>query len=149
MRCPYCKKDETKVIDSRPTEDGFAIRRRRQCLNCDSRYTTYERIEEMQIIILKKNGQPEAFDKNKIINGIIRACYKQDVDPQTIQQIADEIESDLKNNLQNEVTTDVIGEMVMQKLKEVDEVSYVRFASVYKSFKDASSFQSVVDDLRE
>lgn len=149
MKCPYCKSEDSKVIDSRPTEDGFATRRRRQCIDCDARYTTYERIEDMQIIIIKKNGQRETFDKNKVVNGIIRACYKRGVSVEKIREIADDIESKIKNHLDNEVTTDYIGQEVMRALKNVDEVAYVRFASVYKSFKDIASFQEMVEDFHD
>ena len=140
MKCPYCDYFESKVIDSRPTDEGQAIRRRRECINCNKRFTTYEKIEEIPIIIVKKDGNRQAYDRNKLLNGILKSCEKRPVSISTIEQIVDDIEKNLSNSLEKEITSVVIGEMVMNKLKNVDEVAYVRFASVYRQFKDVNSF---------
>lgn len=140
MKCPYCDYFESKVIDSRPTDEGQAIRRRRECINCNKRFTTYEKIEEIPIIIVKKDGNRQAYDRNKLLNGILKSCEKRPVSISTIEQIVDDIEKNLSNSLEKEITSVAIGEMVMNKLKNVDEVAYVRFASVYRQFKDVNSF---------
>ncbi|WP_066506954.1 transcriptional regulator NrdR [Abyssisolibacter fermentans] len=146
MKCPYCDYNETKVIDSRPTVEGQAIRRRRECINCNSRFTTYERIEEIPIIVVKKDGTRQTFNRNKLLNGIIKACEKRPVSIKTMEGIIDEIEKNLNNMFEKEITTKRIGEMVMNSLKNVDEVSYVRFASVYRQFKDINTF---MDELKK
>lgn len=140
MRCPYCEYFESKVIDSRPTDEGQAIRRRRECIKCGKRFTTYEKIEEVPIIIVKKGGNRQVYDRNKLLNGILKACEKRPVSIGTIEKIVDDIERNLSNTLEKEITSVEIGEMVMNKLKNVDEVAYVRFASVYRQFKDVNSF---------
>ncbi|HMM69055.1 MULTISPECIES: transcriptional regulator NrdR [Gudongella] len=140
MKCPYCEFPESKVVDSRPTDEGQAIRRRRECMGCGKRFTTYEKIEELPIIVVKKDGNRQTYDRNKLMNGIIKACEKRPVSMSTIERIVDDIEKNLFNSLENEVTSVEIGEMVMNKLKDVDEVAYVRFASVYRQFKDVNSF---------
>jgi len=145
MKCPNCGSTELRVIDSRPT-DNNAIKRRRECEACKSRYTTYETIETYQIIVVKKNGTKELFDKAKLLSGLLKACQKRPVDA---EKLADEIENELKNGMQNEITTVAIGEKVMEKLKAVDEVAYVRFASVYREFKDIETFMKELDTLRE
>lgn len=145
MKCPYCKDLNSKVLDSRPTDDHSAIRRRRECLNCFSRYTSYERVMELELLVVKKDGSKESFDKNKIINGVIRASYKRNVEDSIIKQLADKIEKRLINEFSREVKAEYIGELIMNELKEIDEVAYVRFASVYKSFKNVEDFK---DELK-
>lgn len=140
MKCPYCEYFESKVIDSRPTDEGQAIRRRRECMKCGKRFTTYEKIEEVPIIIVKKDGNRQVYDRNKLLNGILKACEKRPVSIGTIERIVDDIERNLSSTLEKEITSVEIGEMVMNKLKNVDEVAYVRFASVYRQFKDVNSF---------
>lgn len=140
MKCPYCEYFESKVIDSRPTDEGQAIRRRRECMKCGKRFTTYEKIEEVPIIIVKRDGNRQTYDRNKLLNGILKACEKRPVSISTIERIVDDIERNLSNTLEKEITSVEIGEMVMNKLKNVDEVAYVRFASVYRQFKDVNSF---------
>lgn len=140
MKCPFCDYYESKVIDSRPTDEGQAIRRRRECIKCARRFTTYEKIEKMPLIIIKKDGTREGYDRNKLINGILKSCEKRPVPLSTIEGIVDEIEKELYNSLDKEITSQYIGEMVMNKLKDVDEVAYVRFASVYRQFKDINTF---------
>jgi transcriptional repressor NrdR len=147
MKCPYCDSDDTKVIDSRPTEDGHAIRRRRGCEHCGKRFTTYEKVEESIIMIIKKDGRREAFDRNKVTNGIIRACEKRPVSMAEIEQITNNIERGLNNLMEKEVQSDFIGELVMDELKKIDEVAYVRFASVYRQFTDANTFIKEIEEL--
>lgn len=139
MKCPFCDFYETKVIDSRPTDEGQAIRRRRECMKCRKRFTTYEKIEEIPLIVVKKDGNRQPYNRNKLLNGIIKACEKRPVPMNTIEQIVDDIEKTLYNSMEKEVTSNHIGEMVMNKLKDIDEVSYVRYASVYRQFKDIST----------
>lgn len=140
MKCPYCEFLDSKVIDSRPTDEGQAIRRRRECIDCGKRFTTYEKIEEIPIMVVKKDGNRQSYNRNKLLNGIIKSCEKRPVSMNTIEKIVDDIEKKLSNSLEKEVTSIEIGEMVMNKLKDVDEVSYVRFASVYRQFKDLNTF---------
>lgn len=147
MKCPYCSYYETKVIDSRPTEEGQTIRRRRECINCNKRFTTYEKIEEVPLILIKKDGTRQSYNRNKLVNGIIRACEKRPVSMKEIESIADEIERDLYNSLKREITTKFIGEKVMNRLKDIDEVAYVRFASVYRQFKDINTFMDELEKL--
>ncbi len=139
MKCPVCGFAGSKVIDSRHVEEGNSIRRRRECENCQKRYTTFEMVETVQIIVIKKNGTKELFDKNKLLSGLLKACQKRPVDA---EEIANEIEAELQNSLHTEITTNEIGELVMTKLKDKDEVAYVRFASVYREFKDIETFLS-------
>lgn len=143
MKCPVCGHTDSKVIDSRPVEDGSSIKRRRECLSCQKRFTTFEVIETVQIFVTKKNGTKELFDRNKLLGGLLKACQKR---PVNAEEIVNEIESELQNSLSNEVTTKEIGEMVMSKLKVRDEVAYVRFASVYREFKDIETF---LNELRQ
>ncbi|MBC8545551.1 transcriptional repressor NrdR [Clostridiaceae bacterium NSJ-31] len=138
MKCPFCGFEESKVIDSRPTDEK--IRRRRECLNCEKRFTTYEVVETMPLIVIKKDKSREMFDRNKLMNGLMRACEKRPVSVEMLDNIVNDIESQLLNLLEREVSSYQIGEMAMQKLKEVDEVAYVRFASVYRQFADINSF---------
>ena len=140
MKCPYCGYLEDKVVDSRPADEGARIRRRRECLSCGKRFTTYEMIESMPLYVVKRDGTRQAFDRMKLINGMLRACEKRPVALDSIEKIADDIELELRGRLEKEVKSVTIGEMVMDRLKEIDEVSYVRFASVYRSFKDVNSF---------
>lgn len=140
MRCPKCNFDETKVLDSRQTDDGFKIRRRRECISCGQRFTTYEKIEEMQLLVIKRNGNRQGYNRDKIINGLIRACEKRPISLSQIENIAENVEKQLYNNFQTEVSTEQIGEIVMNELKNLDDVAYVRFASVYKQFKDINTF---------
>ncbi|RKD34311.1 transcriptional regulator NrdR [Thermohalobacter berrensis] len=146
MICPYCDYYETKVVDSRPTDEGQAIRRRRECTKCGKRFTTYEKIEEIPLVVVKKDGTRQSFSRSKLLNGIIRACEKRPVSIKVMEQIVDEIEKSLYNSMKKEITTKKIGEMVMNKLKNVDEVAYVRFASVYRQFKDINTF---MDELKK
>ena len=144
MTCPYCGYLEDKVVDSRPADEGARIRRRRECLSCGKRFTTYEMIESMPLYVVKRDGTRQAFDRMKLINGMLRACEKRPVALDSIEIIADDIELELRGRLEKEVKSVTIGEMVMDRLIEIDEVSYVRFASVYRSFKDVNSF---IDEL--
>ena len=147
MKCPSCGYTESKVIDSRPAEEGATIRRRRECLACSKRFTTYEIIERLPLVVVKRDGSRQSFDKVKLINGMVRACEKRPVALQTLEQIADEIEQELQSNLEREVSTVDVGEMVMKRLKSIDEVAYVRFASVYRSFKDINTFMEELSKL--
>ncbi len=147
MKCPYCAFEESKVIDSRPTDEGERIRRRRECLKCQKRFTTYEIIESLPIIVIKKDKSREVFNRDKLINGMLKACEKRPVSINDIERAVDDIESRLQNSLDREVTSDAIGELVMEKLKELDEVAYVRFASVYRQFKDLSTFMEELNKL--
>ena len=147
MKCPFCGYTDSKVIDSRPAEDGTTIRRRRECLECQKRFTTYEIIERMPLVVIKRDGSRESFDKVKIINGVIRACEKRPVTMTQIENLANDIELELRGRLESEVKSEVIGEMVMVRLKDLDEVAYVRFASVYRSFKDINTFMEELTKL--
>lgn len=140
MKCPYCGFEESKVIDSRPADDGERIRRRRECLGCGKRFTTHEVIETVPIIVVKRDRSREVFDRNKLLSGILRACEKRKVSIEQIEKMVDVIEMKLQNSLDREVTSQYIGELAMEELKKVDEVSYVRFASVYRQFKDINTF---------
>ena len=147
MKCPYCGDEESKVIDSRPTEDGERIRRRRECIKCGKRFTTYEIIESVPIFVIKKDKSREAFDRNKLLGGMMRACEKRQVTIETLEKAVDEIEANLQNSLDREVTSIHIGELAMDKLKDIDEVAYVRFASVYRHFKDINAFMDELSTL--
>ncbi|MEK7241899.1 MAG: transcriptional regulator NrdR [Planctomycetota bacterium] len=147
MQCPYCKQDNDKVINSRPAMDGLSVKRRRECLNCSRRYTTYERIEEAPLKAIKKDGRRVPFDRNKIRQGIEKACEKRPVSSEQIEAAVSEIERDIYNRFDREVPTKYVGELVMQKLKGLDHVAYVRFASVYKEFKDLSEFMEEAKSL--
>lgn len=147
MKCPYCGYSESKVIDSRPTDEGERIRRRRECLNCAKRFTTYEVIETVPVVVVKKDKSREAFDRNKLLNGLLRACEKRPVPLETLERIVDEIETLLQNSLDREVPSTLIGTYAMDKLKKVDEVAYVRFASVYREFKDINTFMDELNKI--
>lgn len=147
MRCPYCGHDDSKVIDSRPTEEGVAIRRRRECIKCAQRFTTYEKVESLPIVVIKKDKTRELFNREKLLAGLTRACEKRPVETSTLDRLVDRIESDLQNTLKREVSTKEIGEKVMEGLKDIDEVAYVRFASVYRQFKDVTTFIAEVNKL--
>ena len=148
MKCPYCGYSESKVIDSRPTDEGERIRRRRECLNCAKRFTTYEVIETVPVVVVKKDKSREAFDRNKLLNGLLRACEKRPVPLETLERIVDEIETLLQNSLDREVPSTLIGTYAMDKLKKVDEVAYVRFASVYREFKDINTFMDELNRIK-
>ena len=147
MRCPFCSFEESKVVDSRSTDDNTTIRRRRECLKCSKRYTTYEKDEDIPILVVKRDLTRENFNKEKIINGLIRACQKRPVSRKQIEDLSDDIEKTISNKMITEVNSKLIGEMVMERLKEVDEISYVRFASVYREFKDINTFLEEIKNL--
>ncbi len=147
MRCPYCGHAEDKVIDSRPSEEGAAIRRRRECLSCCSRFTTYEKIENLPLLVIKKDGSRQPFDRDKLISGIIKACEKRPVSTAQVEELASRIEIQIQNALKREISSQEIGEMVMAELKDLDEVAYVRFASVYRQFHDVNSFLEELNDI--
>ena len=149
MKCPYCNAQDTKVIDSRPADDNSSIRRRRQCEKCGKRFTTYEKLETMPLMVIKKDRSRETYDRSKIESGIIHSCHKRPVSIQQINQMIDEIENEIFTMEDREVETSVIGELVMQKLKQLDEVAYVRFASVYREFKDVNTFMEELGKLLE
>lgn len=140
MKCPFCSSLESKVIDSRPTDDGHVIRRRRECIICSQRFTTYEKIEEIPIIIVKKDGTRESYNRMKVMNGIIRACEKRPVSMEQMERLIDQIETRMHTSMEKEIHSELIGELVMSGLKDLDEVAYVRFASVYRQFKDINTF---------
>ena len=147
MKCPFCGYEESKVIDSRPTDEGEKIRRRRECISCAKRFTTYEIIESVPIVVVKKDKSRQAFDRVKLFNGMLRACEKRPVSIEQLDKVVSEIEADLQNSLDREVTSVHIGELVMDKLKNLDEVAYVRFASVYRQFKDINTFMDELAKL--
>ncbi len=147
MKCPFCGYEESKVIDSRPTDEGERIRRRRECISCAKRFTTYEIIESVPVIVVKKDKSREVFDRSKLFNGMLRACEKRPVSLDTIERSVSEIEAVLQNSLDREVTSVYIGELAMDKLKDIDEVAYVRFASVYRQFKDINTFMDELAKL--
>ena len=147
MKCPFCGYEESKVIDSRPTDEGERIRRRRECIKCAKRFTTYEIIESVPIIVVKKDKSREVFDRLKLFNGLLRACEKRPVSLDTIEGMVSDIESNLQNSLDREVTSTHIGQLAMERLKDVDEVAYVRFASVYRQFKDINTFMDELAKL--
>ncbi|HZJ77021.1 MAG TPA: transcriptional regulator NrdR [Oscillospiraceae bacterium] len=147
MKCPFCSHNESKVVDSRPTDEGQAIRRRRECMTCTKRFTTYEKIDEIPLIVVKKNGNRESYNKSKILNGVIKACEKRPVSLQDIEELVDGIEKQLYNTMEREITTEFIGNLVIEKIKELDEIAYVRFASVYREFKDINTFMDEVKKI--
>ena len=147
MKCPFCGYEESKVIDSRPTDEGERIRRRRECIKCGKRFTTYEIIESVPIIVVKKDKSREAFDRDKLLSGMLRACEKRQVSIETLENAVSEIEAVLQNSLDREVTSVHVGDLAMEKLKEIDEVAYVRFASVYRQFKDINTFMEELAKL--
>lgn len=146
MRCPFCAHDEDKVIDSRPSDEGSTIRRRRECIRCGSRFTTYEKVENLPLMVIKKDGSRQPFDRDKLIQGILKSCEKRPVSIAQIEALVGSIEATFQNTLKREVTSREIGELVMARLKQLDEVAYVRFASVYRHFKDVNSF---MDELQQ
>ena len=147
MKCPFCGFEESKVIDSRPTDEGQRIRRRRECLKCGKRFTTYEIIESLPIIVIKKDKSRETFNRDKLMTGLLRACEKRPVSIDTLDSMIDDIETNLQNSLDREVSSEKIGELVMEKIKKIDEVAYVRFASVYRQFKDINTFMKELNKL--
>ncbi|WP_288831928.1 transcriptional regulator NrdR [uncultured Megasphaera sp.] len=147
MRCPFCKSAETKVTDSRATDEGSAIRRRRECQACRRRFTTYEMVEEVPLVVIKRTGDRELFDRNKIINGLLRACNKRRITRQQIEDIVNRVERTIRNLLLQEISSEKIGEIVLNELKTVDEVAYIRFASVYRQFADLDSFMAELKHL--
>ena len=149
MKCPYCSATDTRVIDSRPAEDGSSIRRRRCCDECGKRFTTYEKIETIPLIVIKKDNNREQYDRSKIEGGILRACYKRPISAADIQKTIERIETEIFSREEKEIPTSVIGEIVMEKLKELDEVAYVRFASIYREFKDVNTFMSEIKKILE
>ena len=149
MKCPFCGDQESKVVDSRHSEDGQSIRRRRECLSCQKRFTTYETVESLPMVVIKRDNSRQSFDRNKILNGMLRACEKRPVAMADLELAVDEIEQSLQNSLDREVSTSQIGELVMERLKPLDEVAYVRFASVYRQFKDINSFMRELNKILE
>jgi len=147
MKCPFCGYSESKVIDSRPAEEGASIRRRRECLSCSKRFTTYETVESLPMVVVKKDGSRQSFDRRKVLGGMIRACEKRPVPLAELENIAEEIEQDLQNSMEREISTEAIGERVMERLRKVDQVAYVRFASVYRQFKDIDTFMAELNKL--
>lgn len=148
MRCPFCKKPDSRVVDSRAADDGNTIRRRRECSGCGRRFTTYEILERAPLMVIKNDGRREPFDRDKLLNGLIRSCDKRDISMERIVTLGNDIERELRNTMEREVTARSIGELVMEKLKDFDEVAYIRFASVYRKFRDISSFQNELELLK-
>ena len=148
MKCPFCGDQESKVVDSRHSEDGLSIRRRRECMGCQRRFTTYEIVETLPIIVVKKNGSRQSFDRNKILNSMIRAFDKRKVNSADLERIAAEIEQTIQNSLEREVSTDKIGEMVLERIRPMDEVAYIRFASVYRRFQDVNGFIQEINSIQ-
>ncbi len=149
MKCPFCGDQDSKVVDSRHSEDGNSIRRRRECIACQRRFTTYEMVESLPIIVVKRDGTRQSFDRNKILNAMVRAFDKRKVEMADLERIATEIEQTLQNTLEREVSTDKIGEMVMERIKSIDEVAYIRFASVYRRFQDVGGFVREINQFLE
>ena len=149
MRCPYCGFKESKVVHSRPAEEGNSIRRRRECLSCSKRFTTYETVESLPMVVVKRDGSRQTFDRRKLVNGMLRACEKRPVSVAQLEKLGEEIEQELQNSLEREISTEHVGELVMDKLKGVDEVAYVRFASVYRQFKDINTFMRELNKLMD
>ncbi len=147
MKCPYCSYIESKVIDSRPADEGSTIRRRRECLMCTKRFTTYEKIERLPLVVVKRDGSRQTFDRVKVLNGMVRACEKRPVPLGQLEAITNSVEAELQNAFEREITTSEIGEIIMARLKDVDEVAYVRFASVYRQFKDINTFMDELTKL--
>ena len=147
MKCPYCGHSESKVVDSRPAEEGSSIRRRRECLSCSKRFTTYETVESLPMIVVKKDGSRQSFDREKVTASMIRACEKRRVGLEQIEKMSEEIEQTLQNSLEREISSDYVGELVMAKLRPVDEVAYIRFASVYRRFTDVNQFLSAITEM--
>lgn len=148
MKCPFCGYEDSKVVDSRPTDENQTIRRRRECINCKKRFTTYEKVEMVPVVIVKKDGTRQTFDRDKILHGMIRACEKRPVPLKTLEDAVDDIEKKIYNLLEREVKSEYIGELVMEELKKIDEISYIRFASVYRQFKDIDSFFEELKNIK-
>lgn len=149
MKCPFCGNLDSKVIDSRLTEDKESIRRRRECERCIKRFTTYERLETQPIVVIKKDGTKQPFDRNKILGGLIRACIKRNIDTSVLDKIVDDIEYEIRNNPSNEISTKDIGDLALRHLKNLDKVAYIRFASVYKHFDDIEEFTKELEELQK
>jgi transcriptional repressor NrdR len=147
MKCPYCREIDNKVIDSRMTKEGHAVRRRRECLACNHRFTTYERVEELPLVLIKKDGRRETFDRGKVLSGMQKACQKRNISINTLEEFVDELERELQEMGEKEIPSSVVGGRIMTKLHELDDVAYVRFASVYREFKDVNDFMSELKDL--
>jgi transcriptional repressor NrdR len=147
LKCPYGGHDEDKVIDSRPADEGSAIRRRRECISCGKRFTTYEKVENLPLIIIKKDGTRQPYDRDKLISGLLKSCEKRPVSTEQLEKLADKVELQIQNSMRREISSGEIGEMVMELLKDIDEIAYVRFASVYRQFKDVNSFMQELNDL--
>ena len=147
MKCPYCENTESKVIDSRPVDEGNSIRRRRECLSCTRRFTTYEQIESVPLVVIKKDGKRQVYNRQKIFSGILRACEKTTVTVAQIENVVQDIEAELFNSMDSEINASYIGDLVMDRLKKLDPIAYVRFASVYREFKDVSTFMKEINDL--
>ena len=147
MRCPFCYNMESKVVDSRPTDEGLTIRRRRECTKCGKRFTTYEKIEQLPVFVVKKDGRRESFDRDKILKGLLKACEKRPISLKDLEALVQDVEKQVFNSLEQEVTSQQIGQMVMERLKKLDEVAYVRFASVYRQFKDINTFMEELNKL--
>lgn len=149
MKCPYCEFEDSKVIDSRPTEEGVAIRRRRECIKCGSRFTTYEKVETIPLIVIKSDNSREPFDRQKLLRGLLRACVKRPITTAQLEDVVNKIEASMSNTLKREFTSKEVGEMALRYLRELDEVAYIRFASVYRSFADIETFRNELDHLLE
>lgn len=149
MKCPFCNSEDTKVIDSRSFMDGYSIKRRRECIKCEKRFTTFEKVEETPLYVVKKDKRRDKFDRNKLMRGLIAATVKRNISRESLETFVLEIEKNIQNSLKAEITTKELGEMVMEKLKKIDQVAYVRFASVYKEFKDIKSFIEIVEDINK
>lgn len=149
MKCPFCSYAESRVVDSRPSDEGNSIRRRRECLSCSRRFTTYETVEFLPVVVVKKDGRRQSFDRKKILSGMLRACEKRPIPLDALERIADQIEQDLQSSIEREVRSEAIGEMVMRRLRNLDQVAYVRFASVYRQFQDIGSFMTELNKLME
>ncbi len=147
MKCPFCESNDDKVVDSRPAEDGAAIRRRRECIACGVRFTTYEKVEAPPLVVVKKDGTREMFDRDKLLNGIVKACMKRPVSTEQMERLAQEVEETCRNTLEKEISSTFVGEQVMAGLKNIDDVAYVRFASVYRQFKDVNEFMNELEEL--
>ena len=147
MKCPYCSNLEDRVLDSRPTDEGTTVRRRRECLNCKKRFTTYEKVEYMPLIVIKKDKSRQAYDREKLLNGVLRACEKRPVSIHQLEEIIDNVEAKIHNTFQREIRSTVIGELVLEELRKLDEVAYVRFASVYRQFKDIDTFMAELQKI--
>jgi transcriptional repressor NrdR len=149
MKCPFCGAPDTKVIDSRPSDDDLKIRRRRECVECAKRFTTYEAIETTPLILVKKNGEREAFDREKVLRSMLKACEKRPVSVEQLSIICDRVEKNLQNRLEKEISTEIVGELVMDELRQIDKVAYIRFASVYRDFRDIETFMEAIQKLRD